>query len=119
MASLLSVAFLNPISYRDESSISLAFSKISSILLNSAVTPLWSTSFCRDGLKAAISRLLQEYSSGYCIIRAAYLVKSGIISGPFVFLVQLSRTCWMLVYASMYSGSVSVILRLLLLVTNS
>ena len=71
-----SFAFLDPISYQDESSISLAFSKISSILLNSAVTPLQSTSFCRDGLKAAISRLLQEYSSGYCIIRAVYLVKS-------------------------------------------
>ena len=69
-------AFLDPISYRDESSISLAFSKISSILLNSAVIPLRSTSFCSDGLKAIISCLLQEYSSGYCTIRAVYLVKS-------------------------------------------
>ena len=76
MASLPSFAFLDPISYQDESLISLAFSKIFSILLNPAVTPLQSTSFCRDGLKVAISRLLQEYSSGYCIICAAYLVKS-------------------------------------------
>ena len=76
MALLPSFAFLDLILYQDESSISLAFSKISSILLNSAVTPLWSTSFCRDGLKAAISHLLQEYASGYCIISAVYLVQS-------------------------------------------
>ena len=74
--SLPSFAFLDPISYREEFSMSLAFSKISSILLNSEVIPLWRTSFCRGGLKAAISHLLQEYSSGYCTIRTAYLVKS-------------------------------------------
>ena len=44
--------------------------------MHPTVTPLRDTSFCRDGLKAAISHLLQEYSSGYCIIRDAYLVKS-------------------------------------------
>ena len=48
---------------------------MSSILLNSAVIPLQSTSFCKDGLKVAISHLLHEYSSGYCIIHTAYLVK--------------------------------------------
>ena len=74
--SLPSFTFLDPISYQDESSISLAFSKISSILLNSAVIPLQSTSFCRGGLKAAISCLLQENLSGYCTILAVYLLKS-------------------------------------------
>ena len=74
--SLMLFAVLNPILYREESLISLAFSKISSILLNSAVIPLQSTSFCREGLKAAISRLLHEYSSGYYTIHTAYLVKS-------------------------------------------
>ena len=73
---LVSFAISNPISYQEQSSIFLAFSKISSILLNSAVIPLQSTSFCKDGLKVAISCLLHEYLSGYCIICAAYLVKS-------------------------------------------
>ena len=35
-----------------------------------------STSFCREGLKAANSHLLHEYSSGYCTIHTVYLVKS-------------------------------------------
>ena len=74
--SLTSFAVLNPISYQEESSISLAFSKISSILLHSAVISLQSTSFWRDGLKAAISHILHEYSSGYCTIHIAYLVRS-------------------------------------------
>ena len=84
--SLLSFAFLNPILYQEESSIYLAFSKISSILLNSAVIPLQSTSFCRGGLKVAISCLLQEYLSGYCTIHAAYLFKSWYDSWTVCFL---------------------------------
>ena len=73
---MMSFAILDPISYQEESLISLAFSKISCILLNSAVIPLQSTSFCREGLKAAMSGLLHEYSSGYWTICAAYLVES-------------------------------------------
>ena len=55
---------------------SFAFWKISYRLLNSAVIPLQSTSFCREGFKAANSHLLHEYSSGYCTIHTVYLVRS-------------------------------------------
>ena len=74
--SLTLFAVLDPIPYWEESSISLAFSKISSVLLNSAVIPLWSTSLFREGLQVAISHLLHEYSSGCCTLHAVYLVKS-------------------------------------------
>ena len=73
---MMLLAVLNPTLYQEESLISLAFSKISCILLNSAVLPLQSTSFFREGLKVAKSHLLHEYSSGCCTIRAVYLVKS-------------------------------------------
>ena len=46
--------------YQEESSISLDFSRISWILLNSAVIPLCRTSFCREGFKADNSHLLKE-----------------------------------------------------------
>ena len=51
---------LDPMSYRKESLISFAFSSMSCILLNSALIPLYSTSFFNKGLKAAISCLLNE-----------------------------------------------------------
>ena len=51
---------LDPMSYQDKSSISLYFSRISWILLNSAVILLHRTSFCREGLKADNSCLLNE-----------------------------------------------------------
>ena len=51
---------LDPMSYREESSISLYFSRISWILLNSAVISLCRTSFCKEGLKVDNSRLLNE-----------------------------------------------------------
>ena len=47
-------------SYCEESSMSCAFSSMSCILLNSTVIPLHSTSFCKEGLKAAISCLLNK-----------------------------------------------------------
>ena len=50
----------DPMSYHEESLMSFAFSSMSCILLNSAVIPLCNTSFCKDGLKAAISHLLNE-----------------------------------------------------------
>ena len=42
---------LDLMSYREGSSISLDFSRISWILLNSAVIPLCRTSFCKEGLR--------------------------------------------------------------------
>ena len=59
---------------------SFAFSSMSCILLNSTVIPLHSTSFCKEGLRAAIGCLLKEKSSRYCTIHAAYLVNSWIDS---------------------------------------
>ena len=50
----------DPMSYWEESSISLAFSSMSCILLNSTVIPLHNTSFCKEGLKVAISHLLNK-----------------------------------------------------------
>ena len=47
-------------SYHKESSMSFAFSSMSYLLLNSAVIPLHRTSFCKEGLKAASSCLLNE-----------------------------------------------------------
>ena len=55
---------------------SFAFLKISCRLLNPAVIPLQNISFCRESLKAANSCILHEYSSGYCALCAAYLVRS-------------------------------------------
>ena len=60
---LLYIALIDiqdPMSYREESSISFAFFSMSCILLNSAVIPLHNTSFCKDGCKAAMSCLLNE-----------------------------------------------------------
>ena len=75
MTSMTLFVVLDPISYREESLISWLFPRY---LPYCWIQQLFPAEYflLQGGLKAAIIRLLHEYSSGYCIIHAAYLVKS-------------------------------------------
>ena len=109
---------LDLMSYWEESSISLDFSRMSWILLNSAIIPLHRTSFCREGLKADNSHLLNEYLSEYWTIWPAYFVSSWINSWtvllPCFMVLNLFDAC----YVSMCSRIAFEILQTLILNTN-
>ena len=86
---MTSFAVLDPISYQEESSISLAFSKIFSILLNSAVILLQSTSSAGKVLKHLLVASCKSTSLGTVPYTLCIWLSPGTIPGLCAFLVQL------------------------------